>query len=160
MVSVNKALPSIFAGGILFALSVTAGVFGMTDVAKQTPRSDRSEWMKSYGDDTLVSSLSIPGSHDTLALYGIGDLAGQCQSLGIADQLTMGVRFLDIRLKEDGDSLKAVHGIVDERQAFSTTVSTMVSFLQSHPSETLFVSVKEEAASVNANASFDSVLRS
>ena len=50
-----------------------------------------------------------------MALYSIGDLAGQCQSLSLGDQLNVGVRFLDIRLKLDHNQLKAVHGIVDEK---------------------------------------------
>ncbi|MCR5348714.1 MAG: phosphatidylinositol-specific phospholipase C domain-containing protein [Bacilli bacterium] len=103
--------------------------------------------MTALPDETKIEDLSILGSHDTLALYGIGDFAGQCQSLPLDEQLKLGVRYLDLRLKESGNSLRACHGIVDEKQSFKETVSVLEKFLEAHPKEVLFASIKDEANS-------------
>ena len=155
----NKPLVSIVAGSSLLALSLLFGVLGMTDAMGQKAKSLSHEaWMAAHDDATAVSSLEIPGTHDTLALYGIADLAGQCQSMELEEQLKLGVRFLDIRLERDGDNLKAVHGIVDERQTFATTIRTMSSFLKDHPTESLFVSIKDENSS-KSNGKFEECLK-
>ena len=107
--------------GCLFTLPVLCGVFGFTNVLSQKAKSPRSSWMKDASDDTAIEDLDIVGSHESLALYGIGDLAGQCQSLPIGEQLELGVRLFDIRLKVSGASLHAYHGFVDERQKFFRT---------------------------------------
>ncbi len=156
----KKATVSFVVGTSILVLSFALGIFGMTSLLGQKAKSTlHQEWMKAYGDDRTISSLSIPGSHDTLALYGIGDLTGQCQALPLEEQLNIGVRFLDIRLKNENNTLKAVHGIVDERETFNTTLKTMTKFLKAHPSESLFVSIKEETKPSGSNQSFEATLK-
>ena len=115
--------------------------------------------MKNIDDNTSLRNINMPGSHDTMALYSIANLAGQCQSLPLNDQLNLGVRFLDIRLKEDNNSLKAVHGIVDERDTFDNIVKVTESFLAKHPSECIIMSVKEEAEASKSTISFEEALK-
>ena len=102
----------------------------------------------------------MPGSHDTMALYSIADLAGQCQSLSLHDQLNLGVRFLDIRLKEDHDKLIAVHGFIDQKVSFETITKTIEEFIEKNPSEFIIMSVKEEADPSNSEISFENSLKS
>ena len=102
----------------------------------------------------------MPGSHDTMALYSIADLAGQCQSLSLHDQLNLGVRFLDIRLKEDHDKLKAVHGFIDQKVSFEKITKTIEDFIDKNPSEFIIMSIKEEADPSNSEISFESALKS
>lgn len=52
-------------------------------------------WMSGVADCTPIAQSSIPGSHESCALYGGGST--QCQSLTIRQQLDNGVRFLDVR---------------------------------------------------------------
>lgn len=117
------------------------------------------EWMKGVADSTSLRNLAMPGSHDTMALYSIGDLAGACQTLSLTDQLNVGVRFLDIRLKLANDNLRAVHGIVDQRTNFQNIVNDVDKFLTAHPSEFLLVSIKEESASSGSSKSFDEAIK-
>ena len=57
-------------------------------------------WMKAVPDDTEVSDLSIPGTHDSCARHGgpIRDLA-LCQHLNLGEQFERGIRFIDIRTR-------------------------------------------------------------
>ena len=134
-------------------------LLGFTNVLKQ-PKAQPlySEWMKHLDDDISLRNINMPGSHDTMALYSIGDLAGQCQSLSLLDQLNLGVRFLDIRLKQDGENLKAVHSFVDQKASFTNVLNTVESFIESHPSEFIIMSVKEEVILKN-KISFDECVK-
>ena len=142
-----------------FVVLVSAGL-GFTGLLKQrSNNTDYSAWMKGLDDNTSLRNINMPGSHDTMALYSIGDLAGQCQSLSLEDQLYLGVRFLDIRLKEDKNQLKAVHGFIDQRASFEYITNTVEKFVKDNPSEMIIMSIKEEADSSNSDISFDESLK-
>ena len=129
--------------GIIASTSMAIGAIGLPD-AKVKDKS-LSSWMSQVDDLSRLEDLAIPGSHDSFARYSMGDLAGKCQDLRLKTQLNIGVRFLDVRLKQNGEDFKVVHGPVDERMKFSKVLSTCYSFLDQHPSETILMSVKEEA---------------
>ena len=137
-----------------------AGLFGFTPFLKLgNSKGNYVEWMKNVDDSTSLREINMPGSHDTMALYSIGNLAGQCQSLPLYDQLELGVRFLDIRLQEDHNSLKAVHGFVDQRASFASITKTIEKYLDEYPTEFLIMSIKEEATAKNSTISFEDSLK-
>ena len=114
-----------------------------------SPTADPAEteqWMAALPDDTPLTALTIPGTHDTGALYSIADIAGKCQTLSVTDQLAVGVRFLDIRLQAVGDTLRVVHDFVDQKTDFASILSDITAFLSEHPTEFLLMSVKQDAA--------------
>ena len=157
-----KAL-RIFLLGTAATLILGTALFGFAgeqiNVLKQKADPIYSAWMKEKADDTALRNLAIPGTHDTVARYSIGDLAGQCQTLEIKDQLNIGVRFLDLRLQQDGNSLKGMHGIVDQRISFPDIVKTIDAFLNDNPSEFIIASIKEEGDAKNSNESFETTLK-
>lgn len=136
-------------------LALSCAVVGFTNLFRQKVRDvNYSNWMKNIADSTLVKDMNIPGTHDTMALYSIGDLAGQCQSLKLDDQLRIGIRFLDIRLQLVSNELKAVHGFVDQRDNFDNIMDTVGSFLKVHSTEFIIMSIKEEADAKKSSISF------
>ena len=129
----------------------------------------RTNWMAIFPDSTKIIDLSIPGTHETMALHG-GD-APQCQSKSLNDQLTMGIRAIDIRLADQessytdlvgatiyynfiwgfnpGNYFQLAHGeyplTIDQQAVFTTDVlDVLKAFLTAHPSETIFMRVKDE----------------
>ena len=145
------------------ALSVCALVFsclGFSPLLKQSSNNNTyASWMRDIDDSTSIRNINMPGSHDSMALYSIGDLAGQCQSLSLSEQLNLGVRFLDIRLQLDNNKLKVVHGIVDQRASFADVTSSVEKFLSDNQSEMIIMSIKEEAKSKNSNIGFEEALK-
>lgn len=133
----------ILISAILGLAGLLCGVLGFTDILRSRVENETylATWMSEIPDETLISDLSIPGTHNSGALYSVGDMSGQCQELDIHDQLQIGVRFMEFRLLLDGDSLKVVHGISDESLSFASTISTISSFIEDHPNEFVFVSV-------------------
>ena len=149
---------SIIISSVIAVSLISTSVVGF--IFKQKSGSEKyANWMSNLDDNVSLRNINMPGSHDTMALYSIADLAGQCQSLSLHDQLNLGVRFLDIRLKEDHDKLKAVHGFIDQKVSFETITKTIEEFIEKNPSEFIIMSVKEEADPSNSEISFESSLK-
>ena len=133
---------------------------GFSNILKQKINDQKyADWMKSLDDNLSLREVNMPGSHDTMALYSIADLAGQCQSLSLEEQLNLGVRFLDIRLKEENNKLKAVHGFIDQKASFAQITKVVENFLNKHTNEFLIMSIKEEAAASSSSLSFEECLK-
>ncbi len=144
----------------LLTVSMTlVSVFAMLPLSSKNTSAKGCEWMKGIDDSTSLTSLSLPGSHDSGALHSIGDLSGKCQDLSIYDQLNCGVRFFDVRLQLRGDDLKVVHGIVDQKLDFYSVLKDFDAFLKAHPSEGIIVSVKKESADKDSVTTFDESLK-
>lgn len=111
-------------------------------------------WMGSIGDNRNLASLSIPGTHDSGALYEPVAGTAKCQDQSIANQLNMGVRFLDIRCRHIDNLFTIHHGSVYQNQNFQDVLNTCISFLNNNPTETILMSVKEEYDASNTSRSF------
>jgi 1-phosphatidylinositol phosphodiesterase len=109
------------------------------DAARKTWNPD---WMSRLWDSLRLSQLSIPGTHDTMALYGGGP--AQTQSLSLNDQLDSGIRVLDIRLRHINDGFAIHHGPIYQHANFTDVLSVVTSFLIRNPGETVLMRVKEE----------------
>lgn len=127
-------------------------------VPLQRAGGDRADWMAALDDSMPLNALSIPGTHDSGALHSIADISGKCQTLPVADQLRIGVRFLDIRLQLVDDELRIVHSFVDQKTEFADTLTDMVTFLREHPTEFLLVSFKEDAEHRRSEGGFTETL--
>ncbi len=114
-----------------------------------------SDWMSRLPDRVTLSQLSLPGTHDSGALYdGLSFGFAKCQAWQLADQLKAGIRFLDIRCRRVDDRLLIYHGIIDQHLTFREVRDVCRTFLKKHPSECIVMSVKEESNAVNATRSF------
>lgn len=94
--------------------------------------------------DTLnISSLSIPGTHDTMT-YHIDKFSLQCQNWDLMLQMDAGIRYLDIRGRIKDRELMIYHA--DQPTGFSLldVLGTMDTFLAENPSEFLILRLKEE----------------
>jgi 1-phosphatidylinositol phosphodiesterase len=107
-------------------------------------------WMSGLDGYKYISELSIPGSHDSGSTVGILGYTRD-QTLSIADQLAVGVRFFDIRLaavaRRPTVDLVVSHGGILQSINFKSVVTNCLNFLDAHPTETIIMSVKEEASS-------------
>ncbi len=111
--------------------------------------------MTALPDDAGLSQLSIPGTHESAALYE--PLAGtaKCQNLTLAQQLEIGVRYFDIRCRDISDAFAIFHGPEDEMQTFDQVLATMFDFLAKHPREAVIMEIKEEYTEENTTQSFE-----
>ena len=73
-------------------------------------------WMGSIAGGTLLSALSIPGTHESCARYG--GVAFECQTLTVAEQLDLGIRCFDIRCRHYYDHFPIHHSDTYEHLDF------------------------------------------
>ncbi|RBL91358.1 phosphatidylinositol-specific phospholipase C [Chitinophaga flava] len=112
-------------------------------------------WMSNLPDNTNLTALSIPGTHDSGARFEpIGGTA-KCQDLTIAQQLDAGTRFLDIRCRHIDNAFAIHHGSIYQNMNFTDVLNACYAFLANNPGETIVMSVKEEYDPSNNTRSFE-----
>ena len=107
-------------------------------------------WMKNLKDETPLSALSIPGTHNT-PCYRRALPSVRCQAVNAPTQLQNGVRFFDVRVQPEGvhsRSLALVHSVfpvaIKGTRYFCSLVHEIYSYLSENPSESVIMSVKRE----------------
>jgi hypothetical protein len=111
--------------------------------------------MSSLSDDIRISELSIPGTHDTMAIDDDDGPSVQCQSMSLATQLRAGIRVLDIRCRHIEDTFAIHHAQVYLDAMFGNDVlKPVVDFLRAHPGETVLMRVKQEHDPENNTRTF------
>uniref|UniRef100_A0AAQ4RIY6 Phosphatidylinositol-specific phospholipase C X domain-containing protein n=1 Tax=Gasterosteus aculeatus aculeatus TaxID=481459 RepID=A0AAQ4RIY6_GASAC len=76
------------------------------------PGSYNIPWMAGIEDFRTLSLISIPGSHDSMALHGGPE--AKCQAWSLKDQLRAGIRFLDLKHSTLKDVLDTVRAFLSE----------------------------------------------
>ena len=141
-------------GIITICLSIIISLFAFIPI-NRLKTSSPTIWMDKVSDETKITDLSIPGTHDSGATRSIFDVAGKCQDLSINAQLNIGVRFFDLRLQLVNNQFKIVHSFVDQKLTFKKVLKDLTSFIKNHPSEFLIISIKEEESSINSTKYFE-----
>ena len=112
-------------------------------------------WMSKISDDRMITSVTIPGTHDSSCRYIDFAFISKTQNLTIAQQLEIGVRYFDFRFKFDGNKFIANHSIASchkkygfwsEHLTADDVVSCCKKFLRENPSETILFQLKEAAS--------------
>jgi len=110
------------------------------------------EWMRHLPDKVPIRFLSLPGTHDS-ATFDLWSLPTsltyltacvQTQHHCLQRQLEMGIRFLDLRVKSDG---WLYHGPISCKVGLACALQECTSFVQAHPSEFVFLRIKDEEGS-------------
>ena len=99
-------------------------------------------WMQSIPDSTRLSQMTIPGTHNSLALHGI--CCARTQSWSLPEQMKAGLRYFDIRLRLYNNTLRAFHAFVDQKDTFDIILSYVLRFLEENPSESIILQIIKE----------------
>lgn len=139
------------APGLLALTRLCTAVLLLTTFGKAAAQN--ADWMgQTIHSGTYLSDITIPGTHDSAARvdFTIGGIpypdAASAQGLSITDQLNIGVRFLDLRFREDDsdDGLVPAHGPALQPGTAKGIFGEIASFLTDHPHEMIVISVKHE----------------
>uniref|UniRef100_A0A3Q0SC42 Si:dkey-152b24.6 n=1 Tax=Amphilophus citrinellus TaxID=61819 RepID=A0A3Q0SC42_AMPCI len=107
------------------------------------PGSYNIPWMAGIQDFRSLSLITIPGTHDSMALYGGPE--AECQALSLRDQLRAGIRFLDLKVFGLGDTLYVMHGVMYQRSTLRDVLDTVRGFLSEFRSEAVLIRVVPES---------------
>ncbi|MEU3959757.1 phosphatidylinositol-specific phospholipase C domain-containing protein [Streptomyces buecherae] len=112
------------------------------------PRSPRPTggWLADLADDTPVARLSLPGTQHSAVRFGGAQVARQRRT--IADQLDLGIRFLDIGCRSSHSAFAVHHGAVFQRVLFGEVLLACEAFLRARPSETVLLRLRQEHSTV------------
>lgn len=123
---------------------------------------DLSDWMADLIPNHLsLAEVSMPGTHNSATFALSSRLpatvlsATRCQGRTILEQLAMGVRFLDLRVRPGGGLCHSVIGLdLSLRDVFQTCTE----FLEAHPGEVVIARVKDEGNSRSSAKSVGELL--
>lgn len=97
------------------------------------PQRDSATFLSLLDDETCLTSLCLPGTHESLSLFGWPISTCQSPDSSVTKQLSDGIRFLDVRLSPKDlagkERLLAYHGITDERIEFGKVLEECFHFL-------------------------------
>ncbi|XP_055368958.1 1-phosphatidylinositol phosphodiesterase-like [Betta splendens] len=100
--------------------------------------------MSSIDNDTVLSAITVPGTHESLSRFG-GPLA-VCQVWSLERQLEVGVRFVDVHAgiwfpAEEHVYVRDSHWMFWQHVELEEVLETIVGFLRKHGSETVLLKV-------------------
>jgi lysophospholipase L1-like esterase len=151
--------------------TVTVAVSGAPALANEYYNSIQSaspanrSWMSGVPDSTNLAWMSVPGTHDSLALCGQSSNGGDdCETIStyitkaqenhgysaqtLTTQLNAGIRSIDIRVRVNKDdaglSFTIHHGIYYQYANFTDVLGKVSDFLAANPSETVMLNLKAE----------------
>jgi hypothetical protein len=140
----------------LAVLALAATIIAVPDAAFAADASYRTlssahnpDWMRSVPDATGLAAMSIPGTHETMAIHG-GDLTQTQEDFGdsgatLAAQLDAGIRMIDIRARVNtGNTFTIHHGFVYQNATFDDVLNVLGTFLAAHPGEAIVMRLKQE----------------
>ncbi|KAH7130713.1 PLC-like phosphodiesterase [Dendryphion nanum] len=132
-----------------------------------TPSPSPQGWMTPLPSTLPLSSLSIPGTHNSPTHYRALPSV-RCQTHPISKQLTHGIRFLDIRLQPvhatdaSKKDLYLVHGAfpisLTGPKYFDPILRECYAFLDRNPGETVLISLKREGTGGATDEHFGTIL--
>lgn len=115
-------------------------------------------WMSHIKNKTLLSALTIPGTHDSAAFTYSWAPFVATQTLDIQKQLDAGIRFFDLRCGIRDDILEMVHGTAVLGLRLDAVLDTMYSWLASHPTEAIIAQIKRDRKEENATMHFSQAI--
>jgi 1-phosphatidylinositol phosphodiesterase len=99
-------------------------------------------WITHLPSSSPLSTLSIPGTHNSCARILVPWVA--CQSATLTQQLHLGIRYFDFRLGITFGSLRLYHGKTPLQITLKDALGEMYAFLGQEKGECLILQVKHE----------------
>lgn len=123
------------------------------------------DWMAGIKDTRYLPQLAIPGTHDSGACESTIKPMTRAQNLSIPDQLTAGVRALDIRCAATwgsnrlfGTTYNVFHGPFDQGISIQAVMQHVADFLDAHKKEVILVLLKQEGGSGDISADINTIV--
>ncbi len=148
VLSTSLLLLTVFTTGTASAQPITS-----SDAFNSLTAESHPDWMAGLPAQTGLGSLTIPGTHDTMAIHGgWAPWAYEAQEdhgdsgATLDAQLTAGVRAIDIRVRVvNNDTAFAIHHTdVYQNANFHDVLTHAQTFLTAHPGETVLMDLHGE----------------
>jgi len=101
------------------------------------------DWMSKVADHVLMSSLSIPGTHDSAAYTSIWPFVST-QKMNIIQQLDAGIRYFDFRCGLVDNIPQMVHGRAVLGLRLELVLDMVYTWLDAHSHEAIIIQIKQD----------------
>jgi 1-phosphatidylinositol phosphodiesterase len=136
----------------LVASSASSSYHGYTSAFSfDANLSHQPDWMAGIPDHVNITSLSIPGTHETMTFH-IDSKVLRCQNWNLTVQMEAGLRYFDIRARVRRNELHIYHGKKYTGYTFKQVLLEMFAFLDAHPSEAFIMRLKKEGPPVGRDS--------
>ncbi|KAH0548428.1 hypothetical protein KQX54_001331 [Cotesia glomerata] len=106
------------------------------------PFNDRSNILSSISNNTIISELSLIGTHESMS-YITSDLKIRTQDISVTQQLMYGVRFLDLSVRYSKSKILEIYSrSVDLNFTLNNVLQTAAVFLQNNQQEFVIINLK------------------
>ncbi|WP_370076901.1 ricin-type beta-trefoil lectin domain protein [Streptacidiphilus sp. MAP12-16] len=143
---------------VLLAMTTSTGTASAqpttsSDAFNSLTTENHADWMAQVPDQTGLGALSVPGTHDTLAIHGgLAPAAYEAQedhgdgAASLDAQLNAGIRAIDIRVRvvNGGTAFAIHHTDVYQNANFDDVLTHARSFLSAHPGESILMDLHGE----------------
>lgn len=108
-------------------------------------------WMGNLSDSKKITEITVPGTHDSCTKYVDFSFISKTQSLSIYEQLNAGVRYFDMRFRQEKNEFISVHSISNcrtgpgpfaDRLTSGLVINDCKKFLKENPTETILFQLK------------------
>ncbi|MFJ6901870.1 phosphatidylinositol-specific phospholipase C domain-containing protein [Streptomyces hokutonensis] len=138
--------------GVLTPTPADAQPSASTDAFNSLTQQSHPDWMGGVSSNVSLGSLSIPGTHDTLAIHGgfILPSAYEAQenhgdsAATLTAQLNAGIRAIDIRVRVISGAFTVHHTDIYQNANFDDVLTKARDFLALHPTETVLMNLHGE----------------
>ncbi|KAL5601005.1 hypothetical protein BROUX41_005836 [Berkeleyomyces rouxiae] len=117
------------------------------------------KWMADVPNEAQVSSLSIPGTHNSMALIHGYNMALLCQNIYLKKQLEAGIRYLDVSGRVSDTKLRDMIEIYHKNEhtgyTFDTVLKEIFDFLQENPSEGIILRLHKDFKKSGTDEKFE-----
>ncbi|KAF8574932.1 PLC-like phosphodiesterase [Ramaria rubella] len=117
------------------------------------------DWMRLIDNNTPITSLSIPGTHDSAAILPVP--TARCQALTITEQLNLGIRFFDLRcgfgFRPNQDTIMMWHAAIPQLTSLVSILTEIIDWLRVHSDELVLAQIKKDHGD-NDNDKFSQTL--
>ncbi|KAG8998818.1 hypothetical protein FRB94_006619 [Tulasnella sp. JGI-2019a] len=134
---------------------------GSTQRLLVLPARNMASFLGGISDSVHLSNILLPGTHESMALYGWPFASCQNSNQSVLSQLQSGIRVFDVRLAAvNGTTLISYHSIISEKVLFSDIIATFSAFLSSVDGqrECVVLSIKQEDGSTTPDSVFSSLV--
>lgn len=137
---------------IILIVAVAVGVVLMPLGKSEKITDTVDNWMSNISDDTPLSAINIPGTHDSATKFVMASAISRTQNLSVYEQLQAGVRYFDFRFEKTETDIITVHDVTNCKTgsgyfADDLTAGMIVDvcrkFLEENPTETILFQFKE-----------------
>ncbi|KKF92676.1 1-phosphatidylinositol phosphodiesterase [Ceratocystis platani] len=104
--------------------------------------STNADWMSNIADDTPLTSLVIPGTHNSVTDKLTNSLV-RTQNKPLIAQLNGGIRYVDITCQYETYNIRAYHGIFDTGYTLTNVLNAIFDFLDDHRREAVILRIQK-----------------